>query len=93
MVAEVVYTEPYKFTLATLIHNIESGYGTSSAEKLLDRVDSIVEKIVINPYLFQAISIDNMVRRAVISPQSSLVYKIMETKIVLLYIFDNRRPT
>ena len=93
MINEVVYTETYKFTLTALINNVEGAYGVSSAEKLLDRIDGIVEKITINPYLFQAIPIDNCFRRAVISRQSSLVYEVTDTKIVLLYIFDNRQDS
>jgi len=91
MIAEIVYTETYKFTLTALINNVEGGYGTPSAEKLLNRIDGIVKKIVINPYLFQAIPMDDRFRRAVISRQSSLVYEVAETRIILLYIFDNRQ--
>ena len=46
MIAEVVYTETYKFTLTALINNVEGAYGTPSAEKLLNRIDGIVKKIV-----------------------------------------------
>jgi hypothetical protein len=44
MIAEVVYTETYKFTLTALINNVEGAYGTSLAEKLLRRIDGIVKK-------------------------------------------------
>ncbi|HEY8781851.1 MAG TPA: hypothetical protein VIM16_09570 [Mucilaginibacter sp.] len=91
MISEVVYTETYKITLTALVNNVEKSYGASSAEKLLDRIDGIVEKIVINPYLYQAIPVDTRFRRAVISRQTSLVYEVTETKIILLYIFDNRQ--
>jgi len=91
MLSEIVYTETYKFTLAALIKNVESFYGHAFAEKLLDRIDLIVEKIVVNPFMFQAIPIDPKFRRVVISRQSSLVYEVAETKIILLYIFDNRQ--
>ncbi len=91
MITEVVYTETYKITLTLLVNNVEMGFGTSSAEKLLDRIDRIVEKIIINPYLYQAIPVHSRYRRAVISRQSSLVYEVTETKIILLYIFDNRQ--
>jgi plasmid stabilization system protein ParE len=91
MISEVVYTETYKITLTAVIDNIEKAYGTRSAEKLLDRIDRIVEKIIINPYLYQAIPVDTPFRRAVISRQSSLVYEVTDTKIILLYIFDNRQ--
>ena len=90
MINEVVYTETYKITLIAVINSVEGSYGTSSAEKLLNRIDRIVDKIIINPYLYQAIPIDSQFRRAVISRQSSLVYEVTETKIILLYIFDNR---
>jgi hypothetical protein len=45
MISGVVYTETYKITLTAVIDNIEKAYGTRSAEKLLDRIDRIVEKI------------------------------------------------
>lgn len=91
MISEIVYTETYKITLAAVIDNLEKAYGTRSVEKLLDRIDRIVEKIIINPYLYQAIPVDTPFRRAVISRQSSLVYEVTDTKIILLYIFDNRQ--
>ena len=78
-------------TLTALIENVENAYGEALAIKLLNRLDGIVKKIVKNPYLYQATSIDNRFRRAVISPQSSLVYEVTATKIILLYIFDNRQ--
>ena len=83
MIREVVYTETYKITLAALINQVENGYGVSYAEKLLDRIDGIVEKIIENPQLFQAIPIDTQFRRSVISRQSSLVYEVTETRIIL----------
>ncbi len=76
-----------------LIANVEGAYGSSVTEKLLHRIDDIVNKIVSNPYMFQAIPIDSQFRRAVISSQSSLVYEVTETKIILLYIFDNRQDS
>ena len=93
MVIEVVYSETYKITLTAVINNVENAYGTPSAEKLLDRIDRIVEKIIVNPYLYQAIPVDIRYRRAVISRQSSLVYEVTETKVILLYIFDNRQES
>ena len=91
MIKEVIYTETYKFTLITLINNVESAYGTSSTEYLLHWIDRMVKQIVLDPWLFQAIPVDDRFRRAVISRQSSLVYEVAETRIILLYIFDNRQ--
>ena len=91
MTPEVVYTDTYKITLIAVINYVENNYGASSAGKLLDRIDRIVKKIIINPNLYQAIPVDTRYRRAVISRQSSLVYEVTATKIILLYIFDNRQ--
>ena len=91
MITEVVYTETYRVTLTALIDGVEKSYDRSTADKLLDRIDQIVEKVIVNPYLYQAIPVDERYRRAVISAQSSLVYEVTETKIILLYIFDNRQ--
>jgi hypothetical protein len=90
MISEVVYTDTYKITLIAIVNNVEKSHGALSAEKLLDRIDHIVEKIITNPYLYQATPVDTRFRRAVISRQSSLVHEVTETKIILLYIFDNR---
>lgn len=91
MISEVVYTETYKITLTAVITHVENDYGTLVANKLLNRIDRIVEKIIKNPNLYQAIPVDPRFRRAVISSQSSLVYEVTQTKIILLYIFDNRQ--
>jgi hypothetical protein len=91
MISEVVYTETYKITLIAVINNVENAYGALVADKLLNRIDRIVEKIIKSPILYQAIAVDPRFRRAVISSQSSLVYEVTETKIILLYIFDNRQ--
>jgi len=94
MIKEVVYTETYRITLTALIDGVEKAYGVASAEKLLDRIDQILDKVIVNPFLYQAIPVDTRYRRSVISGQSSLVYEVTETKIILLYIFDNRQdPT
>jgi hypothetical protein len=58
MISEVVYTETYKITLIEVVNSVEKSYGASSAEKLLDRIDRVVEKIIVNPYLYQAIPAD-----------------------------------
>jgi hypothetical protein len=55
MMKEVVYTETYKITLSAVIDGIEQSYGTATAAKLLNRIDGVVNKIVINPFIFQAI--------------------------------------
>lgn len=91
MISEIVYTETYKITLAELVKNLEAGYGLSVVDRFFDRIDDIVQKIKKSPYLFQAIPVDTRFRRVVISPQSSLVYEVTESKIILLYIFDNRQ--
>lgn len=46
MIGEVVYTEACKFTLTALITGVENSYGTPFAEKLLNRNDGIVKKII-----------------------------------------------
>jgi hypothetical protein len=87
----IVYTDTYPITLTATIKQIEEGFGTTVADKFLERLDEIVSKISVDPQLYQALPVDDRHRRAVISRQSSLVYETTPTKIILLYIFDNRQ--
>ncbi len=58
MINVVVYTETYKTTLKAVFDILTYFHGASVADKFLDRVDRIVKKICLNPYLYQAIPID-----------------------------------
>lgn len=87
----IEYTETYKQTLRATIDIIESGWGDRYVNRFIKKLDDIVEKISISPYLFQAIPTDSRFRRCVISKQTSLVYEVTASKIILLYLFDNRQ--
>lgn len=82
MIKEIEYTETYKETLSAIISIVGRDWG--------ERYD-VVEKIRTHPYLFQAIPINPKYRRCVISKQTSLVYEVTDSKIIHLYLFDNRQ--
>lgn len=88
---KVAYTKTYKETLSATVSIIERNWGDRYVNRFLDQLDDLVEKILMYPYLFQALPLNPKYRKCVISKQTSLVYEITDTKIILLYLFDNRQ--
>ncbi|MFC3199059.1 hypothetical protein ACFOET_15650 [Parapedobacter deserti] len=91
MIKKIEYTETYKETLSATVSIIERDWGDRYVNRFLNQLDDVVEKIQTYPYLFQAIPINPKYRRCVISKQTSLVYEVTDSKIILLYLFDNRQ--
>lgn len=91
MIKKIEYTKTYKETLSAIVSIIERDWGTRYVNRFLDRLDDVVEKIQTHPYLFQAIPVNPKYRRCVVSKQTSLVYEVTDSKIILLYLFDNRQ--
>ncbi|WP_090605732.1 type II toxin-antitoxin system RelE/ParE family toxin [Parapedobacter koreensis] len=91
MIKKIEYTETYKETLSATVSIMERDWDEKYVNRFLDQLDDVVEKIRTHPYLFQAIPINPKYRRCVISKQTSLVYEVTDSKIILLYLFDNRQ--
>lgn len=87
------YTQTYRETLLSTIDIIERAWGEKHVNRFLNELDEMVEKIRKYPFLFQEFPVNPKYRRCVLSKQTSLVYEINESKITLLYIFDNRQDS
>jgi len=91
MIKKIEYTDTYKETLSAIVEIIENDWGDKYVNRFLNQLDRVVAKIKTYPYLFQALPINQNYRRCVISKQTSLVYEVSDSKIILLYLFDNRQ--
>ena len=91
MVKTIEYTKTYKETLSAIVSIIESDWGNRYVNRFLDQLDDAVRKIQMYPYLFQELPINQKYRRCVISKQTSLIYEVTDSKVILLYLFDNRQ--
>jgi len=78
-------------TFIAIYDFIEVRFGKKAADKFLNKTEVVVELIAEHPLMYKATSIDDNVRMAVISKQTSLFYRVTETSIHLLYFWDNRR--
>jgi len=91
VIREVEYTETYKETLLAIVSMVERDWDDRHVNRFLDQLDDVIDKIQAHPYLFQALPVNPRYRRCVISKQTSLVYEVADSKIALLYLFDNRQ--
>lgn len=91
MIRTIEYTETYRDTLLATTSIIERSWGKIYVEKFLDKLDELLKLIKKHPYIHQAIPSHPKYRRCVISKQTSLVYAVQDSKIILLYLFDNRQ--
>jgi len=91
MVKAIEYTKTYKETLSAIVSIIESDWGDRYVNRFLNQLDDAVKKIQMYPYLFQELPLNHRYRRCVISKQTSLVYEVADSKVILLYLFDNRQ--
>jgi len=72
---------------------IESNWGTKAAETFVRHTQKVLTLIADQPYMYKA-SINNNVRQAVISKQTSMFYEVHHDFITVLYFWDNRQePT
>lgn len=91
MIRTIEYTETYRDTLLATTSIIERSWGKIYVEKFLDKLDDLLLLIKKHPYIHQALPSYPEYRRCVISKQTSLVYAVQDSKIILLYLFDNRQ--
>lgn len=75
---------------AQILKYIESEYGLDSALKFMDSTDKILDTIALFPGTFP-ISEFEQIRKATISKQTSLFYRIKTNNVDLLHFWDNRQ--
>lgn len=91
MKLEIVYTPAAKTTLNSIYNFINGQFGSSSADKFVEKAERTIDLIAANPLMFKASAIDENVRVGLIAKQCSLFYRVTESSIHLLYFWDNRQ--
>ncbi len=91
MSLQVVYTPRSKESSISVYNFIRNKFSIRSADKFLLKAEKIIELIADYPLMYKATSIDEKVRIAVITKQTSLFYKVTDTSIQLLFFWDNRQ--
>lgn len=87
----IFYTDSAKQSLQLVIDYIEENFGLKTADDFLNLAERKIQLISKNPFIYKASSIDENIRIATFTEQTSLFYQILEDKIVLLFFWDNRQ--
>lgn len=87
----LVWSPAAREEYAEILQFLDAEYGTDSALKMLDKVEAIVEHIAAYPRAFPISTLRPDIRKAVVTPQTSLLYRITDTQIQLLHFWDNRQ--
>ncbi len=87
----VVWSPASREEYAEILQYVDDEFGTDAALNMMDKVEAAVEQIASFPYLFPFSEIRPDIRRAVITSQTSILYRVTETQIQLLHFWDNRQ--
>jgi plasmid stabilization system protein ParE len=72
MTLQIFYTPRSKETLKSVYDFIGDKFGVNSADKFVIKAERVIALLAENPYMFKASTIDENVRIAFISKQTSL---------------------
>lgn len=87
----VIWSPAAKEDFAVLLEYLEANFGTDAALKMLDKTEAVLEHIAAFPQLYPSSAANPDVRKAVLTEQTSLLYRVTGTQIQLLHFWDNRQ--
>ena len=73
-----------------IIELIETKWGFASAQKFVRSANHTILTLTTHPEMFVAVK-GQAIRRAFITKQTSLFYKITQHQVILLYFWDDRQ--
>jgi plasmid stabilization system protein ParE len=86
----VIWSDTAKDIYANLISYLMERFGTDTALKVDDAVESLIENISNNKYLCPKSDLDINIRRCTINNRLSMIYKVHESHIKIVAFYDNR---
>ena len=87
---DVIWSVKAETSFKLIIDQIESAWSFQTASKFITRTDKLLQTIKHNPLLFAETNIFG-VRKAIITKQTSVLYKVSKTHIEILFFWDNRQ--
>lgn len=87
----LVWSPTAREEYAEILQFLDVEYGTNAALKMLDKVESVVEHITAFPRAYPLSPLRPDIRKTVVTPQTSLLYRVTDTQIQLLHFWDNRQ--
>ncbi len=74
-----------------LLEYIQNRFGNSKAKEVYERIEGIILKIVISPEMYPSSKKKEHLRKAVLSKQTSMYYRINENVIEIVSFRANRK--
>jgi len=93
MASKIVFSDDAIETLISTASFIENKWGEKHVYKFLDRVDKILSLAAENPLMYKPFMLSNNTRVALVSKQTSVIYRIHENEILILFFWDNRQDS
>ena len=90
MTLEIILTPHAKDTLISIVSFIQQKWGNKSAEKFIERTYKTLETVAQQPYIFKVYQVNN-VRKGLITKHTSVVYRVLNDRIEVLFFWDNRQ--
>ena len=86
----IVWSDFAKDDYAQILLFLQDKYSVNTALAFLDKTEKIVEQITVFPLSFPVLEKNPRLHRAVINKNTSLLYRINQYEIELLFFQDNR---
>lgn len=87
----VILSPSAKDDIENISQYLNQEWGKNVLTKFLFKVKWIINQIVINPLQYPVINSKLKIRRCVITKQNTLFYRLVNGKIEIVRIFDNRQ--
>lgn len=87
---DVIWSVKAETSFKLIIDQIEIAWSFQTASKFIIRTDKLLQTLKQNPLLFAETNIFG-VRKAIITKQTSILYKVSKTHIEILFFWDNRQ--
>ena len=87
----VILSPSAKADIENITQYLNQEWGKNVLTKFLFKVKWIINQIVFNPLQYPVINSKLKIRRCVITKQNTLYYRLVNGKIEIVRIFDNRQ--
>lgn len=91
MKRELCFTEVASEMLLTTSLFIENNWSRNQADKFIEKAYKTFEILIEQPFIFRASSFDENIRIGIINRNCSFYYQVQESKILILFLWDNRQ--
>lgn len=91
MALDVIWSPRSLNNLEEVIQYLRKNWNHQVVKDFIIRMDRVVQLISEHPQLFRQVSINNAVREAVITKHNLLLYRITQSRILIIAVFDTRQ--